>query len=140
MLSLHYFEAGEFRPAWRYATAAAKRAEDVYAYVEAAGLYARALEAGRKIPDLANASSRRTHQALGDAWYKAGEFSKAPDAYMAARALVAGEPLIEADLLLKLSHRGGELGKYAEALRWTEQARGVLRICRVRRPPGRSRG
>ena len=28
-LSLHYFEAGEFRPAWRYATAAAKRAEMV---------------------------------------------------------------------------------------------------------------
>ena len=42
ILSLHYLEAGEFPPAWRYATAAAKRAEAVYAYVEAAGLYARA--------------------------------------------------------------------------------------------------
>ena len=52
MLSLHYVEAGEYRPAWQYATAAAKRAEAVYAYVEAASLYARALEAGRQLPDL----------------------------------------------------------------------------------------
>jgi hypothetical protein len=45
-LSLHYLEAGEFQPAWRYATAAEKRAEAVYAFVEAAGLYARG---GRQI-------------------------------------------------------------------------------------------
>jgi hypothetical protein len=37
---LHYFEAGDYRPALRYATAAARRAEGIYAYVEAAGLYA----------------------------------------------------------------------------------------------------
>ena len=123
MLSLHYFEAGEFPPAWRYATAAAKRAEDVYAYVEAAGLYARALEAGGKIPDLPKFEIGRTHEALGDAWYKAGVYSKALDAYMASQELIAGEPLLEADLLLKLSHAEGRLGKYAEALRLADASR-----------------
>ena len=59
ILSLHYFEAGEYRPAWRYATAAAKRAEGVYAYVEAAGLYSRALEAGRKLADVGQPGARR---------------------------------------------------------------------------------
>src|SRR4029453_18474127 len=44
-LSLHYFEAGEYQPAWRYAVVAAKRAESVYANVDAAGFYSRALEA-----------------------------------------------------------------------------------------------
>ena len=38
ILSLHYFEAGEYQPARRYASAAGKRAEGAYAYVEAAGL------------------------------------------------------------------------------------------------------
>ena len=123
MLSLHYFEAGEFPPAWRYATAAAKRAEDVYAYVEAAGLYARALEAGAKIPDLPMLEIGRTHEALGDAWYKAGVYSKALDAYMASQGLIAGEPLLEADLLLRLSHAEGRLGKYAEALRLADASR-----------------
>src|SRR5258708_2386430 len=48
ILSLHYFEAGEFQPAWRYATAAAKRADGAYADVEAAGRYARAMGGGRQ--------------------------------------------------------------------------------------------
>ena len=53
ILSLHYLVAGEYHPAWRYASAAAKRAQGAYAYVEAAGLYARALDAGRRLPDVA---------------------------------------------------------------------------------------
>ncbi len=126
MLSLHYFEAGEFRPAWRYATAAAKRAEDVYAYVEAAGLYARALEAAGKIPDLPKREIGRTQETLGDAWYKAGEYRKALDAYTAAHAHVVGERLLEAELLVKHSHVEEKLGRYPEALRWVERARETL--------------
>lgn len=126
-LSLHYFEAGEYQPAWRYATAAAMHAEGVYAYVEAAGLYARALEAGRQLPDLGPKELARVHRAVGDTWYRVGEFSKASAAYIAARPLVASDPLFDADLMLKLSHLEDKLGNYAEALRWTEQARDLLR-------------
>jgi hypothetical protein len=46
ILSLHYLVAGDNRSAWRHATIAGKRAAGVYAYIEAARLYARALEAG----------------------------------------------------------------------------------------------
>ena len=76
-------------PAWRYAIAAAKRAEGAYAYVEAAGLYARALEAGRKLADLGQPELAGVHQAMGDAWYRAGEFGKASEAYTARPPLVA---------------------------------------------------
>ncbi len=127
ILSLHYLQAGEYQPAWRYATAAAKHAEGVYAYVEAAELYARALEAGRELPGLGAEEHAGVHQAIGDAWYRVGEFSKAAAAYTAARPLVASDALRDADLLLKLSHLEEKLGNYTEALRWTDQARDILR-------------
>jgi class 3 adenylate cyclase/tetratricopeptide (TPR) repeat protein len=126
ILSLHYFEAGEYQPAWRYATSAAKRAEGAYANVEAAGLYGRALEAGKKLPDLAPRELAVAHQAIGDAWYRAGEFVKASEAYTAARKLVTGEAFLDAALLLKLSHVEAKLGQCEQALRWCEQARTVL--------------
>jgi tetratricopeptide (TPR) repeat protein len=126
ILSLHYFEAGEFRPAWHYAAAAAKRAEGVYANVEAAGLYSRALEAGRQLEDVGSQEIAGVQRAMGDAWYRAGEFRKASDAYTAARVLTASDPPVDADLLLKLSHVEAKLGQAEEALRLTEQARDIL--------------
>ena len=83
ILSLHYFTAGEYRPAWRYARVAAERAEAAYAHVEAAGMYARALDAGRQLPELDKVEMAGVHQALGDVWYRASEFRKAADAYAA---------------------------------------------------------
>ena len=126
ILSLHYFEAGEYRPAWRYATVAAKRADGDYAYVEAAKLYSRALEAGRRLTDVLDRELADVHQALGDSWYRAGEFQKASGAYAAARPLATSDPLADAGLLIKLSRVEEKLGKYAEALHWIEQARGVF--------------
>src|SRR4030095_13299024 len=125
-LSLHYLEAGEYQPAWRYATAAAKRAEGVYAYVEAAGLYARALEAGRHIEGMDRRDLATANRELGDSWYRAGEFQKASDAYVAARSLAANDPLMDAELLLKLSHAEDKCGKFEQALRWAEQARSAF--------------
>lgn len=126
ILSLHYFEAGEFAPAWRYAIIAAKRADSDYAYVEAAKLYSRAIEAARNLPEVAGSDLAGTHQALGDSWYRASEFAKASEAYAAARPLVTTDKLADAGLLIKLSRVEEKLGKYTEALRWTEQARDTL--------------
>jgi len=123
VLSLHYFEAGDYRPAWRYALVAARHAYDVYAFVEAAGLYSRAVEAGRRLADITQAEMAAVERALGDSWYSAGEFRKASDAYAVARPLLASDPFAEARLLMRLSHLEEKLGKYADALRWTEQAR-----------------
>ena len=36
ILSFHYIVAGEYLPAWRYASVAAKRAQAAYAHIEAA--------------------------------------------------------------------------------------------------------
>ena len=125
-LSLHYYEAGEYRSAWQYASVAAKRAAAVYAYVQAAGLYARALEAGRKLEDLSGEELAAVHEALGDSWYQAAEFRKASEAYTGARALIASDVLADAGLLLKLSRVEEKLGQYAQALRWADQARTAL--------------
>jgi class 3 adenylate cyclase/tetratricopeptide (TPR) repeat protein len=126
ILSLHYFEAGEYRPAFRYATAAAERAEGSYAHVEAAKLYSRALEAGRKLDDVSGGEIAVIHRALGDSWYRAGEFQKAGKAYTDARGPAVGDPLADAGLLLKLSHVEAKLGQCEQALRWCEQARAIL--------------
>ena len=126
-LSLHYFEAGEYRSAWRYAIAAAKRAEAVYAYVETAGLLARALEAGGKLDDLDPREIGAALQAQGDAWYAAGVFGKASDAYAVARARAADDGLTDATLLLKLSYIEEKLGQYAQALQRADEARTRLR-------------
>ena len=127
ILSLHYLEAGEYEPTWRYAIAAAKRAASAYADIEAAGLYGRALQAGSKLTDLGQAELAGIHQAMGDAWYRAGEFAKASETYTHARPLVANDPLADGGLLLKLSHVEEKLGNYTEALRRTEQVCEVLK-------------
>ena len=46
LLSLHFFHAQRYDEAWRYARVAADAARDVYANVEAAKLYVRALGRG----------------------------------------------------------------------------------------------
>jgi class 3 adenylate cyclase/tetratricopeptide (TPR) repeat protein len=127
-LSLHYLEAGEFQPAWSYAITAAKRASGVYAYVESAGLYTRALSAAREIPDFDKPELAQTHVALGDAWYRAGDFKKAAESYVTARGLVTVGSLKDAELLLKLSHAEDKSGRCEQALVWTEQARTILQV------------
>ena len=126
ILSLHYLLAGDNHSAWSYATIAGKRAAEFYAYVEAAGLYARALEAGRRLPDVGAPEIAAVQRAMGDAWYQTAEFKKAADAYAAARKLVANDPLANADLLLKFSYVETKLGRTEKALRWIKQARAVL--------------
>ena len=126
ILSMHHLVAGEFLKAWRFATIAAKRAEDVYAYVEAAAMYLRSLEAGRKVPDLPPVELAAVQEALADAWYHAGEFRKAAEAYSEALRMVEGDRLAEARLLLKHSWQEETLGKYPEALRWVERAHAAL--------------
>lgn len=126
ILSLHYLAAGEYEPTWRYARIAAQRAEAAYAHVEAAGMYARALEAGKQLPSLNVHDLASVHRALGDVWYRASDYRKAAESYSAAQALVADAPIKQAALMLKLSYVEEKLGKYAEAFAYTERARALL--------------
>lgn len=122
LLSLHFEVAGVHAAVWRYGVVAARRAHDVYAYVEAAGLYARALGAAGRLSDVDPRALADVHEALGDAWTRASEFDKASDAYMAARRLLAADPLGDSRLLLKRSRLEEKLGKYSQALRWAARA------------------
>jgi class 3 adenylate cyclase/tetratricopeptide (TPR) repeat protein len=126
ILSLHYLIAGDVRSAWNHARVAAKRAAGAYANVEAAQLYERALECGRRLEDVADEELAAVQEVLGDSWNRAGDFRKATDAFTAARRLAAGHPLTEAGLLLKRSKIEEKLGKYPRALRWAARARSAL--------------
>jgi predicted ATPase/class 3 adenylate cyclase len=127
ILALHFLEAARYPEAWRYAGAAGRRAEASFAYIEAAGFYKRAVDAGREIADLPRAELARMHEALGDAWYRSAQFRNAATAFDAARALVDKGSRGDAELLLKLSHVEAKLGRLDEALKWTDEARATLR-------------
>ncbi|MCC7215632.1 MAG: tetratricopeptide repeat protein [Burkholderiales bacterium] len=122
LLSLHFLVAGEHRAAWRYATVAAKHALGAFAFVEAARMYARALEAGRRVANLPKAELATAHEALADCLYRVGELPKASDAYSSALRLAAEHPLHASELLLKRSKLEEKLGKYPQALRWAARA------------------
>ena len=122
ILSLHYLVAGESSTAWRYASVAAKQALASFAYVEAAAMFSRALDAARKLKDTPRHELASVQESLGDCWYRAGEMPKAAEAYASARRLVAGEALKESELMLKRSQLEHKLGKYPQAMSWAMRA------------------
>lgn len=122
ILSLHYLVAGENGVAWKYASAAAKRALAAFAYVEAAAMFSRALEAARKLDDIPQRELASVHESQGDCWYRAGEMAKATEAFTTARQLFAGEKLKESELMLKRSHLEQKLGRYSQAMAWATRA------------------
>ncbi|MFO1316847.1 MAG: tetratricopeptide repeat protein [Burkholderiales bacterium] len=122
LLSLHYLVAGEHRAAWRYATIAAKNAQDAFAFVEAARMFARALEAGRRLDDVPQRELASVHEALADCLYRVGELPRAADAYSSALRLAGRNSLHASELLLKRSKLEEKLGKYPQALRWAARA------------------
>ncbi len=88
VLSLHFFEAGEYESAWRFAVIAGDRARDQYANVVAAELYDRALAAadalGLSTPEVA-----RVAESLGDACELFAAYGRAEPAYARAQDLTA---------------------------------------------------
>ena len=127
ILSLHYFEAGEYLPAWRHSRTAAARAEAVFANVEAAGFYQRALEAAKRLGNMPKDELAAAFESLGNALLKSTQFAKASDAFRAARRLnVDADPLIEARLLMRQARIEEMGGKYDMSRRWLMKARHEL--------------
>ena len=117
-LSVHYLHAQRFREAWEFALVAAAQAKAVYANVEAAEHYERAVQAARSLPELGVSELVAVYEAMGDVLDRVGTFAAAQRAYRAARRLVRDDPVAEAGLLLKLAWVQGWLDRYSQALRW----------------------
>jgi tetratricopeptide (TPR) repeat protein len=117
VLSLHYFNAERFEEAWQRALEAARRAHHLYANVEAAELYDRALRAGRRLGDLDADEMAGAHESLGDVHYSLGAYQAAEVSYRAAARLLRHEPTACARLHHKIGHELQYAGRYPQALR-----------------------
>ena len=124
-LSLHFTNARRYPAALRYSRMAAERAREVYAAVEAANYYARAIEAARQL-NLPPAEIAPLHEAHGDVRQRIGEFARAAQAYRAARLGYAEDPLGHARMLLKQGIVRQRMGRFAQARRWLFQTKKAL--------------
>ena len=87
LLSLHFLHAECFAETWHYGRTAGQRAGAVYANVDAAIFYRRALAAARHLPALEPPEVAEVAEALGDAEELAGAFEGSASAYSLARRL-----------------------------------------------------
>ena len=125
-LSLHYFHAHHFQKAWHYSQVAGRRAEAIYANVEAATFFERALHAARRFRGLASSDVAVVAQSLGDVRVRLGEFEAAGEAYSASRRQLPADAVEEARLMLKHALIPWRLGRYPQALRWLTRGIRVL--------------
>ena len=126
LLSLHYFHAGRFDPAWTWSCAAGQRALEKYANTQAVEFFERAVEAARRSPGRSPAEVAAVLERLGDVRELAGQESDALEAFRQARRRRAGDPVAVADLLFKQARAYQRMGKVPQSLRLLRRALTVL--------------
>jgi tetratricopeptide (TPR) repeat protein len=126
LISLHCLQAQRFQEAWQFAGIAGDRAGAVYANVEAAAFFERALAAARRLPELARGDVARVWEQLGDVRERSGAYDRALRAYRSARRLLQENPLVEARLLLKEAWIPERMGRFSEAVRAVRKGLAVL--------------
>ena len=126
LLSLHYFNAGRWERAWTYSRLAGDLAREVYANVDAARFYERAIEVSSKVDDLTDVELARTWRALGEVRDAAGDYRGAIDALGNATRLLTADPVGQAELHEERAFALFRLGSYSNALR--EITAGLKRI------------
>jgi class 3 adenylate cyclase/tetratricopeptide (TPR) repeat protein len=117
VLSLHFERAGDDGRTWRYARAAGDRARDRFAHADAATLYRRALDASRGVDAPAD-DVAEVWESLGAARARIGELTEAHEAFRAARRMVGGDAVREAQLLHLHARVDLDAGRVAPAARW----------------------
>ena len=115
-----------YSEAWEFSLRAANRAVAVYANVEAAEFYDRAIGAAKRLPNLTAGQMAALHEAMGDALNRSGEYTAAASAYSSARRLIGDDRVSQARLMLKLARVHGWLDRYGNALRWISRGLRVL--------------
>ncbi len=116
LLALHFGHATQHRLAWRYGRMAGERARAVYASLEAATFFARALEAARQLGDVPASELMMVAESLGDAQSRLGEFAPAADTYRTACRWAAGA-VERARLRFKVALATDRAGNYPLTLR-----------------------
>jgi len=116
LLALHFGQAGQHQPAWRYGKLAGERARAVYANLEAATFFGRALESARQLDDVPSSQLLEVAEALGDAQSSLGEFARAANTYRAACRWATGA-VERARLRFKVALATDRAGNYPLTLR-----------------------
>lgn len=127
LLSVHYSEARRWPEAWEFSRLAGDGAKEIYANLEAATFYRRALTAARNVPDLPPADVAEVCEALGDVLELAGLFEESVGALRQATRLVRDDPIRSADLLLKRARARARTGAYTTAYRELSIGRRLVR-------------
>jgi class 3 adenylate cyclase/tetratricopeptide (TPR) repeat protein len=120
LLSLHASRAGDHERAWRYARVAGDRARARLAYADAAVFDRRALDAARWL-DVDAADLAAVWEALGSSLAHTGRLEQAHQALGAARRLVGGDAVREAELLLRHAEVAERAGRVLPAVRWAQR-------------------
>jgi tetratricopeptide (TPR) repeat protein len=121
LLSIHFHRAGRFRESWRYSRVAGERAQRNGAPIEAAAFFTTALEAGRRLDDLAVDSRADVAESLGDCLELGGRYERARAVYGQARRLSVDHPVRRARLCRKIGWVRDHEGRYTEAQRWFQR-------------------
>jgi class 3 adenylate cyclase/tetratricopeptide (TPR) repeat protein len=117
LLSVHYVNAGRWEEAWKYSRLAGDLAREVYANVDAARFYERALDAGKHIKTLEDVEVASTWRSLGEVRDAAGNYEGALDAFRQAVRLLRGEPIAQAEVYEQRVVAYMRSSSYREALR-----------------------
>lgn len=126
LLAVHYSLAGADEPAWRWNCIAGDRATRAGATAEAATHYERALDAARRLPELAARDRIAVLIDLGDVRVLSGTFAAALDAYRRGLRLVGSDIELRATLLLRRARANERSASYAAAIR---DVNAVIRLC-----------
>ncbi|MDP3984628.1 MAG: adenylate/guanylate cyclase domain-containing protein [Acidimicrobiia bacterium] len=117
LLSLHYHQAKRWEEAWAFSRVAGDAAKRIYANLEAATFYRRALQSARFVESAEPSLRSQLAESLGDVLEQAGLFKDSLDAYRQATSLVKHDPIHHADLLLKRARARARIGAYTTAFR-----------------------
>lgn len=135
LLSLHYSSAGRWDEAWRYSLAAAARARDIYANIDAARFYERALAAGGHLKTLETSAIEAAWRGLGEVRDAAGDYSGALAAMKESLRLLKDDPVAQAQIHEARALAHYRLGAYSDALR--DATAGLNRIKTLETPEGK---
>jgi class 3 adenylate cyclase/tetratricopeptide (TPR) repeat protein len=117
LLSLHYVSAGRWEEAWHYSLAAARNAREIYANVDAARFYERALDLSRHLKTLQAHEIEAAWRGLGEVRDASGDYQGALAAMKESLRLVKDDPVAQARIHEARALARSRLGKYSAALR-----------------------